>query len=78
MMNVLLAPPFCSPYQQPIGRFIARASESITFYVKGHDIPHPGVTKIPHPVSQDSVHARGVIHMAHRRVIRNPPKGPCG
>ena len=21
--------------------------------VKGHDIPHPGVTKIPHPISQD-------------------------
>jgi hypothetical protein len=23
------------------------------FSVKGHDIPHPGVTKIPHPISQD-------------------------
>jgi hypothetical protein len=22
-------------------------------HVKGHDIPHPGVTKIPHPISQD-------------------------
>jgi cytochrome b561 len=23
------------------------------YNVKGHDIPHPGVTKIPHPISQD-------------------------
>ena len=34
--------------------------------VKGHDIPHPGVTKIPHPINQEQVHARGVIHKGPR------------
>ena len=29
--------------------------------VKGHDIPHPGVMKIPHPVRLGSIHAGGGI-----------------
>ena len=52
--------------------------DSFPHFVKGHDIPHPGVTKIPHPACQEQVHSRGVIHTARRAVIKNQPKGPCG
>jgi hypothetical protein len=40
--------------------------------------PTAGSRRFPTPSARNRVRLRGVIHMARRRVMRNPPKGPCG
>jgi hypothetical protein len=51
VIDVKLLPQELFRIFEPIARESISIQEGLA--VKGHDIPHPGVTKIPHPISQD-------------------------